>query len=162
MIAIVQADANQLARSRDRRQQLDGREVQTGGCLRAPSGLESGVARGDERNDVAIRGRQTDYLVIKDDTWFRCLSRLLERDNSHYMEGVETLGAPIRRKLSDFLNFTALDAGGANPDAFVAAIHDCANFLQVQIPAALRHVMSVADAVSELWAPATHSTSLCH
>jgi len=52
--------------------------------------------------------------------------------------------------LRDLLNFTGADAGSANTKSAACAIDQSADRLQIQIPATLRYVVCVADAVTEL------------
>jgi hypothetical protein len=60
------------------------------------------------------------------------------------------------------LDFAAADAGGANANALGVAVDKRTHGLQINIPAALGHVVRVADAVSELGAAATHFTYFGH
>jgi hypothetical protein len=64
--------------------------------------------------------------------------------------------------LCSLLNFAALDATRANLHSFGCAIHKCAHALQIDVPPALRHVVSVADSVAELRAAATEFTIFRH
>jgi len=64
--------------------------------------------------------------------------------------------------LRDLLHFAGADARGANPQTAARALNQRANGLQIDVPAAFRHVMRVADPVTELRAPAANLTSLCH
>jgi hypothetical protein len=67
-----------------------------------------------------------------------------------------------RLELGGFLNLAVTDAGSADFHSLCAAVHSRANALQVHIPAALRNVMSMADAVAELWPAPTNFTILSH
>ncbi len=64
--------------------------------------------------------------------------------------------------LSGFLDFAGADAGGADTNALAGAIYQRANGLQVDVPAALGHVVRVADAVAELRTTAAYFTNLSH
>jgi CheY-like chemotaxis protein len=64
--------------------------------------------------------------------------------------------------LSYFLNLPVADAGCADPHAPGGAIYQGANRLQVQIPAAIGHIVGVADPVSELRSAAANFTNSCH
>jgi hypothetical protein len=64
-----------------------------------------------------------------------------------------------REELCGFLNFSALDTGGADPNALGCAFNDSVYGLQIQIPATLGQVMSVADPISE---PRTTLTEFTH
>jgi hypothetical protein len=60
------------------------------------------------------------------------------------------------------LNFAAADAGRADAQALGGAFDYGSNRLQVQVPAALGHVVGVADAVPELWAATANVTYSRH
>ena len=64
--------------------------------------------------------------------------------------------------LRGFLNFTALDAVGADADALGSAFDHRVYGLQIQIPAPFRYVVGVADTVSEPWAALTDFTHFRH
>jgi len=64
--------------------------------------------------------------------------------------------------LSDFFDLARADAGGADTDTAAGPVHQCANRLQIQVPAALSYIMGVTDPVAELGAPATNFANLCH
>jgi hypothetical protein len=53
-------------------------------------------------------------------------------------------------KLRGFLDFAAADAGSASADALCRAVHNGVNVLQIDIPAALGHIVCVADTVPKL------------
>ena len=59
-------------------------------------------------------------------------------------------------------NFAAAQAGGADAHAFCAALYLGANRAQIDIPPTTRHVMGVADGISELRPFAADITNLCH
>jgi hypothetical protein len=61
-----------------------------------------------------------------------------------------------------FDDLAGLQAGGADADALVGAIHAGAHWTQVHVPAAAAHVVSVADLVSKLRAFAADVANLCH
>lgn len=71
------------------------------------------------------------------------------------LEGEKNTNASARRRfvqkkiLGSLNDFAALQAACANADALAGTVHDCANRLQVHVPAAAGDVMSVADVVSE-------------
>jgi hypothetical protein len=64
--------------------------------------------------------------------------------------------------LGGLLNFSVPDASGTDTQTPGGALHHGPDGLQVHIPATLRDIMSVADAVSELWAAATDFTFFGH
>jgi hypothetical protein len=66
------------------------------------------------------------------------------------------------RKLRNLLDFTRADAGSANANAAPSAVHQRTNGLQIQVPAAVGHVVGVADPVPELGAPAANFTNSSH
>jgi len=66
------------------------------------------------------------------------------------------------KDLRDLLNFAGTDAGRTDSHAPARAIHQGANGLQIQVPAALGYIMGVADAIAELRAAATYFTNSCH
>ena len=55
-----------------------------------------------------------------------------------------------------------LQAGGADADALVGAVHAGSYGTQVHVPAAAAHVVSVADLISKLRAFAADVANLCH
>src|SRR6476469_11265545 len=61
-----------------------------------------------------------------------------------------------------FDDLAGLEAGGADADALVGAVHAGAHRTQVHIPAAAAHVVSVADLISKLRAFAADVANLCH
>ena len=65
-------------------------------------------------------------------------------------------------KLSGLLNFAGSYARGAHLDPLGSALHSGPDALEVHIPATLRHVVSVADAVPELRPTTTDVTILRH
>ena len=65
-------------------------------------------------------------------------------------------------KLRDLLDFVVADARRADPHPLARAVYQRAHGLKVDVPATLRNVVSVADAVSEGRAATTDITSLCH
>src|ERR1022692_1008790 len=78
------------------------------------------------------------------------------------IDGRQTVGQSIRPLLSDLLNLARADAGCADPDPAPRPVHQCANRLQIQVPAALSYIMGVTDPVAELGPPATNFTNSCH
>ena len=64
--------------------------------------------------------------------------------------------------LRDLLNFTRANAGRAHPEALARAIHQSANRLEVQVPAPIGDVVSVADPVSELGTATANFANSCH
>jgi hypothetical protein len=66
------------------------------------------------------------------------------------------------KKLRDFLNFTVPNARRANAEAAASAVYQRPHRLKIQIPAALRHIVGVADAVTELRSAATYIANSCH
>src|SRR6476660_7029534 len=61
-----------------------------------------------------------------------------------------------------FNDLAGLEAGGADADALVGAVHAGAHGTQVHVPAAAAHVVSVADLISKLRAFAADVANLCH
>jgi len=61
-----------------------------------------------------------------------------------------------------FDDFASADAGSADPDPGVAAIHDRAHAVQIHVPPPLRDVVGVADLVSKPRAFPAHITNFCH
>ena len=78
------------------------------------------------------------------------------------MQGESSLAAVSAIKLSGFLNFSALDARGADTDALGRSGDHGVDGLQVQIPAPLGNVVGVADTVSEPRAALTDFTHFRH
>src|ERR1041384_515466 len=66
------------------------------------------------------------------------------------------------RVLSGLLDLAAANAGGANAQTARGAFHQRANGVQIQIPAALGNIMSVADAVPESRPAAAQFANLSH
>ena len=60
------------------------------------------------------------------------------------------------------MDFSALYAAGAHANAFVCTIYDGVDLLEVHIPAALGHVVSVADPISKLRTFAANITHFRH
>jgi hypothetical protein len=60
------------------------------------------------------------------------------------------------------LNFPGTDAGGADAHFLGCPVDEGVNRLQVQIPAAFRDIVGVADAVTELRTAATDFANLSH
>lgn len=65
-------------------------------------------------------------------------------------------------ELGDLLNFTVANARRADLEPFAGALDEGAHRLQVDIPAALGDVMSVADAVAKLRPATANFANLCH
>jgi hypothetical protein len=61
-----------------------------------------------------------------------------------------------------FNHFATAQAGRANADAFGGGAHFGVDRAQVNIPAPLGHVVSVADIVPELRPLAADITNMCH
>src|ERR1700722_15033601 len=66
------------------------------------------------------------------------------------------------RGLRDFLNLAVADAGRAGANALVRSSDDRPHRLQINVPAAIGHVMSVAHLMSELRTFAAHFTNSGH
>jgi hypothetical protein len=64
--------------------------------------------------------------------------------------------------LSGFLNLTGANARRANANPAARAVDQRSNRLQIQIPPAIRNVVSVADPVSELRPAAAYFANSCH
>ena len=64
--------------------------------------------------------------------------------------------------LSDLLNFAVPNTRRADLQPFAGAVDKGAHRLEVDIPATLGDVMSVADAVAELRPATAYFTNLCH
>jgi hypothetical protein len=60
------------------------------------------------------------------------------------------------------LNFAVSDASRANSDAFGSAVDNGPYGLQIDIPAALGHVVRVADPIAELGPTPAHITYFGH
>jgi hypothetical protein len=73
------------------------------------------------------------------------------------MEGSGRIG-----ELRDFLDFTVPNARRADPHPFASAFDQGTDRLEIDIPATLGNVMSVADAVAELRPATTYFANLCH
>ena len=59
-------------------------------------------------------------------------------------------------------DFAAAQAGGADSNALVGALHLGVNRTQIHIPAAAAHVVGVADGISKLRPLAADIANLCH
>lgn len=60
------------------------------------------------------------------------------------------------------LYFTAANAGRADTDTLTRSSYQSMDILQIDVPAAIRNVMGVADAVPKLGTFATYFTDFCH
>ena len=65
-------------------------------------------------------------------------------------------------ELGNFLNFTVPNARRADPQPFARAFDQGTHRLQIDIPASLGDIVSVADAVTELRPATTYFANLCH
>lgn len=63
---------------------------------------------------------------------------------------------------SRFLHFAALKTVGADAHPLGRSADPCANRTQINVPAAVAHVVSVADIVSKLRLLAANIANLCH
>src|SRR5215203_2068728 len=92
--------------------------------------------------------------------------RLLANLRGKRRKGVRTVVHGRLFKLSKGLrgleDLARANAGGAGFDALGTALHRGTHTLKVHIPATLRYVVSVADAVAELRPATTDITILCH
>jgi len=61
-----------------------------------------------------------------------------------------------------FLNFAASQAGGTHANALGRTLHLGVDRAQIDVPAALGHVMGVADVISKLRALPADFAYLCH
>ena len=77
-------------------------------------------------------------------------------------DGYAIVEVVVRRVLRDLLNLAGFDAGCADAQALAGAVDHRADTLQVQIPAALRDIMGVADPMTELGPTAADFTNSCH
>jgi hypothetical protein len=68
----------------------------------------------------------------------------------------------VRLGLCDLLNLTVADAGSAGAKTLVRSVDDSAHGLNVDVPAAVAHVMGVTDLMPELRAFAAYFTYSCH
>ena len=68
----------------------------------------------------------------------------------------------VRAPVLGLNDFAAAQAGGADAHALGAALYFGANRAQIDVPATTRHVMGVADGISELRPFAADITNLCH
>jgi hypothetical protein len=66
------------------------------------------------------------------------------------------------RVLRDFLYFTVPNARGADLHSFAGALDEGPHRLEIDIPASLGDVMSVADTVAKLRPATTYFANLCH
>jgi hypothetical protein len=64
--------------------------------------------------------------------------------------------------LRGLLNFARTKTGSTNTDPAAGAVHERANRLQINVPAALGDIMGVADPIAELRALTTNFANLCH
>jgi hypothetical protein len=60
------------------------------------------------------------------------------------------------------LNFAAANAGSTDADPLAGALNYGANALQIDVPPAVAHIVSVADAVPELGTTAANFTHSRH
>jgi hypothetical protein len=60
------------------------------------------------------------------------------------------------------LDFAVADAGGADANPLTGALYERVHRLKIQIPAALCHIVGVADAMPELRSTTAHFTNFCH
>ena len=65
-------------------------------------------------------------------------------------------------KSGRFLNFTVANAGCAGADTLACTVDDRTHRLQIYIPAAIGHIVGVADLMPELRAFAANITNSCH
>ena len=72
------------------------------------------------------------------------------------------LGVKFGGLLSDFLNFAVPNARRADLQPFAGAVDEGALRLEIDIPAALGDVMSVADTVAKLRPATAYCANLCH
>jgi hypothetical protein len=70
--------------------------------------------------------------------------------------------ADVGEKLRGFLDFSALDARGADTNTLGRSGHYGVHRLQIQIPATLGQIVGVADTVSEPRAALTDFTHFRH
>ena len=63
-------------------------------------------------------------------------------------------------QLGRFNDLAGLEAGGADANALIGAIHAGAHGTQINVPAAAAHVMRVADLISKLRAFAAEIANL--
>jgi hypothetical protein len=64
--------------------------------------------------------------------------------------------------LGYLLDFAVTDAGRAHADALSGAFDHCPHRLQIDVPAALGHIVGVADAAAELRPASTDIANSCH
>ena len=60
------------------------------------------------------------------------------------------------------MNLAAANAGGADANALARTFDECVHGLQIHVPAALRHVVGMTDAMPELRTTAANFTNFCH
>jgi hypothetical protein len=65
-------------------------------------------------------------------------------------------------ELGDFLYFTVPNARRADPQPFAGALDEGTHRLEVDIPATLGDIMSVANTVAKLRPATTYFANLCH
>src|SRR4051812_9201464 len=105
-------------------------------------------------------GRRSKWRVFRRMCWLRLtLSRWRKASlaktkasllRGFFLEMKENLagfggGGSLARTGNNFLNFTAANAGGAGANPLADAIDHCADGAQVHVPAALGHIVRVAD-----------------
>ena len=61
-----------------------------------------------------------------------------------------------------FLHLAVADARRADPNALSGALDEGVDRLQVQIPAAIGHIVGMADTMPELRSATAHFTNFCH
>src|SRR5277367_1663880 len=72
-------------------------------------------------------------------------------------------GSFRRGRISGGLHyFASADAGGAHADLLAHAFDYRSDAPQIRIPAATRHIVGVADRVTEAWSLAANFTGHCH
>ena len=68
----------------------------------------------------------------------------------------------VNGSLGDLLDFTVANTRRADANPAAGAVDERTDGLQIDVPAALRHIVRVADAVTELRSAATNLTNSCH
>ena len=67
-----------------------------------------------------------------------------------------------RSHFASLLDFAALNAGRADPDALTRALHHGMDLMQIQVPPALSHIVGVTHFIAELRTTPAHITNLRH
>jgi len=89
---------------------------------------------------------------------FRCLGSILGGSGTRPTSAREAEPIGLRR----FLNFVVADAARAGANPLIRSLDHRMDGLQIDVPAAVGHVVGVADFMPEPWSPAANFTNSCH